>query len=167
MTAPTLIRAAIRVVVEGTPGPQGSKKAVGRNPRTGHVLMVESSKKVKPWREAVEAAALTALAALSREERRAFPLDGPLAGRFVFTLRKPLSAPKRRRTWPTTYPDVSKLLRSTEDALTKAGIWADDARLIELDRLAKVFPNEDPEALAVPGVVIQIRRISDLTEVTR
>ncbi|MEU0078619.1 RusA family crossover junction endodeoxyribonuclease [Micromonospora tulbaghiae] len=154
----------IRIVVYGTPGPQGSKTFKGRNPRTGKAIMVESSKKVKPWREAVEGAALEAVNALPGEVRRAFPLDGPIAGRFVFTIRKPASAPKRRRTWPIRYPDTSKLLRSTEDALTKAGVWADDARLVEFDRLAKVFPGEDPEALDRPGVVIELRQITDLSE---
>jgi Holliday junction resolvase RusA-like endonuclease len=153
----------LRIVAYGTPGPQGSKTFKGRSAKTGKAIMVESSKKVKPWREAVEAAALLALNDLPRELRRGFPLDGPIAGRFVFTLRKPLSAPKRRRTWPTTYPDASKLLRSTEDALTKAGVWADDARLVEFDRLAKVFPGEDPEALNQPGVLIELRRVVDLS----
>ncbi|MEU7980515.1 RusA family crossover junction endodeoxyribonuclease [Micromonospora sp. NPDC049081] len=156
----------IRIVAYGTPGPQGSKSFKGRS-RTGKAIMVESSKKVKPWREAVEAAALQAVNALPRHLRDGFPLDGPLAGRFVFTLRKPLSAPKRRRTWPTTYPDTSKLLRSTEDALTKAGVWVDDARIVDFDRLAKVFPGEDPEALDQPGVVIELRRITDLSAVQR
>lgn len=163
MTAVT--EPAIRFAVYGTPGPQGSKSPKGRNRRTGRLIMVESSKKVKPWREAVEAAALTALNDLPREERRMFPLDGPLAARFVFTLAKPTSAPKRTRTWPIRYPDASKLLRSTEDALTKAGVWVDDARLVELDRLAKVFPGEDPEALDAPGVLIVIRRISEVPAV--
>jgi Holliday junction resolvase RusA-like endonuclease len=74
----------------------------------------------------------------------------------VFTLPKPKSAPKRRRSWPNRTPDVSKLARSTEDALTTAGIWADDARVVEYTRLAKVFPREDPDALESSGVVIEI-----------
>jgi Holliday junction resolvase RusA-like endonuclease len=161
VTAAVDTRAVIRIVVYGTPGPQGSKTFKGRNRRTGKAILVESSTKVKPWRKAVEAAALLALNDLPRDVRRTFPLDGPIAGRFVFTLRKPTSAPKRRRTWPTTYPDTSKLLRSTEDALTKAGVWVDDARLVEFDRLAKVYPGEDPEALDQPGVVIELRRVGD------
>lgn len=149
---------AFRLTVYGIPGPQGSKTAKGRNRTTGRLVMVESSKKVKPWREAVRAAALTALNNMTREQRRTFPMDGPLAVRMVFTLPKPTSAPKRTRTWPIRYPDVSKLARSTEDALTKV-IWADDARVVEYDRLAKVFAHEDPEALDEPGVLIEIRRV--------
>jgi hypothetical protein len=52
---------------------------------------------------------------------------------------------------------------STEDALTDAGVWEDDSRVVEYKRLAKVFPGEDVDALDVPGAVIRISRISDGT----
>ena len=104
---------------------------------------------MKPWREAVKGAALQARDGLS-------PLDCPLVVRMVFTLPKPQSAPKRKTTYPMRTPDLSKLLRSTEDALTDAGIWRDDARVIEYSRAAKVYPGEDPEALESPGVRITI-----------
>lgn len=144
----------IELIVYGSPAPQGSKKFVGTT-KTGRGLMVESSKKVKPWRMDVKHAAeqlrvsLQGLAAL----------DGPLSVSMVFTLPKPASAPKRRRTWPDRKPDVSKLARSTEDAISDAGLWMDDARVVEYTRLAKVFPGEDPDALAAPGVRVRITRL--------
>lgn len=141
-----------RIVVYGSPAPQGSKAFkgtfVGKDGRT-HGIMAESSKKVKPWREDVKAAAL-----LARDGRP--PLDGALIVRMVFTLPKPASSPKSRRSWPMRKPDVSKLARSTEDALTDAGIWADDARIVEYGRLCKVFPGEDKEALESTGALIVI-----------
>lgn len=137
----------ITIVVYGAPAPQGSKKFVGMV--NGHGMMAESSKKVKPWRQDVKAAALAVRAG-------AEPIDGPVMVRMVFTVPKPGSAPKRKRTWPCKKPDVSKLARSTEDALTDAGIWKDDARVVEYARLAKVFPGEDPESLEAPGVRITI-----------
>lgn len=143
----------VRIVVYGNPAPQGSKKFVGM--AGGRGLMVESSKKVKPWRQDVVAAAL-------QVRQGAIPLDGPLIVRMVFTMPKPASAPKRRRTWPNRKPDVSKLARSTEDALTTAGIWADDARVVEYERLAKVFPGEDPESLESTGVVIEVRVLREV-----
>lgn len=133
------------IVVSGRPAPQGSKRHVGKG------VMVESSRHVKPWREDVRQAAL-----LVADDG---PLDGPLAVRMVFTVAKPKSAPKTRRTWPASMPDLSKLVRSTEDALTSAGLWRDDARVVEYDRLAKVYPGEDPEALDSPGVLIAVRRV--------
>lgn len=127
-------------VAYGTPAPQGSKRHVG------HGVMVESSAKVKPWRTDVKEAALAAKAA------GAPLLDGPLAVRIVFTLHRPKSAP-RRRQHPDTYPDLSKLLRSTEDAITGV-LWADDARVVDVTRLAKVWPGCDYESLPMPGVLV-------------
>lgn len=140
----------IEITVYGNPAPQGSKKFVGVI--NGHGMMVESSKKVKPWRQDVKAAALAARAG-------APPIDGPVIARMVFTMPKPASAPKRKRTYPDKKPDLSKLVRSTEDALTEAGIWRDDARVCEYVRVAKVYPNEDPESLDSPGVRITIEKI--------
>jgi Holliday junction resolvase RusA-like endonuclease len=144
----------LEIVVYGRPAPQGSKRHVGGG------RMIESSKHVKPWRDDVKAAAE---AAIADRLGALFPLDAPLAVRMVFTMPKPASAPKRRRTWPSRIPDVSKLIRSTEDALTGAGVWADDARVVEYDRAAKVFPGEDPEALDAPGARISIRLLDEPT----
>jgi Holliday junction resolvase RusA-like endonuclease len=147
------VRNVVRIVVYGSPAPQGSKSFkgtfVGKDGRT-HGIMAESSKKVRPWRSDVKDAALLV-------RNGAPPLDGPLAVRMIFTVPKPASSPKRRRVFPMRKPDVSKLARSTEDALTDAGIWTDDARVVEYERLAKVFPGEDREALESCGVVIEIR----------
>lgn len=147
----------IEIVVYGTPAPQGSKKFVGVT-KAGRGLMVESSKKVKPWRMDVKAAAELVVA---KHAAQMLPMDGPLVVSMVFTLPKPASAPKRRQTWPDKKPDVSKLARSTEDALSDAGLWADDARVVEYSRLAKVFPGEDPQALGSPGVRITVRRMDE------
>jgi Holliday junction resolvase RusA-like endonuclease len=140
------------LVVYGMPGPQGSKSFKGISRQTGRGVMVESSKKVRPWRQDVQGVAEAVHAG-------APPLDGPLVARMVFTLPKPASAPKTRRTYAMRKPDLSKLVRSTEDALTDAGVIADDARIVEFSRVAKVFPNEDPEALDAPGARIEIARL--------
>src|SRR3546814_12938089 len=88
--------------------------------------MIESSKKVKPWRQDVKAAAEAWIVLWQRAHARPWsPLDGPLLVRMVFTLPKPMSAPKRRRTWPDKKPDLSKLIRSPEDAPTDAGMIRD------------------------------------------
>lgn len=138
----------VSFVVYGIPAPQGSKSFKGI--RAGHAIMVESSKKVKPWRKLVES-----VAAATKAET----LDGPLAARMVFTMPKPKSAPKRRQTWPDRTPDLSKLVRSTEDAIVTAGLIADDARIVEYTRAAKVFPGEDHESLPMPGVRVTISRL--------
>lgn len=140
---------SVRLVVFGMPGPQGSKRHVGGG------RMIESSRKVKPWREAVVWAAREVLA----KHGEPGPFDGPLAYRMTFTLPKPGSAPKRRQTWPCRKPDGSKLLRSTEDALTDAGFWADDARPV-LGAFAKAYPGEGQLALPAPGAVIEVATLA-------
>jgi Holliday junction resolvase RusA-like endonuclease len=151
---------ALSIVVFGDPAPQGSKKFLGmtkgKDGRRPHAILAEDVGRVKPWRQDVVAAARAAV-------NGAAPLDGSLVVRMVFTVPKPASAPKRRTSWPNKRPDVSKLCRSTEDALVTAGAITDDARIVGYDRLFKVYPNEDPEALGSPGVRIEIRRLEELT----
>lgn len=150
----------IALVCYGMPAPQGSKSFKGmRKGKDGkeHAVMAESSKKVKPWRKDVEAAGKDACARYGLTK----PLAGPIIARMIFTVPKPQSAPKRRRTYPDRMPDLSKLLRSTEDALTTAGVWEDDARVVEYSRLAKVYPGEDPEALDAPGVRVFVSTIDE------
>lgn len=130
--------------VFGLPAPQGSKSFKGM--RAGHAVMVESSKKVKPWRRVVELSALAARGDMPT-------MTGPISVVMVFTLPKPKSAPKTRRTWPDRKPDLSKLVRSTEDALTSAKVWGDDAQVVELVAY-KAYPNEHTNALNVPGCKI-------------
>jgi len=144
-------RPPLRIVVYGKPAPQGSKKYVGKS-KAGHAILVESSKHVAGWRELVYGAALQA-------RNGAAPLDGPLVARMVFTVPKPKSAPKGRATYPATMPDLSKLARAVEDALTNAGVWTDDGRIIGYSRLWKCYPNEDAEALEAPGVRITVTEV--------
>lgn len=156
-------REAIAITVFGTPGPQGSKsykgsratKAGGRAP-----ILVESSKKVKPWREAVAEAATAALYRLAAAQRLAFPLAGPLRAEMVFTLQPPQRIPAERFVggvpYPAAYPDTSKLVRSTEDALTGV-LWVDDAQVVLYTLVAKYYPGYGcPGALDAPGVVVRI-----------
>jgi crossover junction endodeoxyribonuclease RusA len=136
----------IEIIVFGTPGPQGSKRFVG-HAKSGRGIMIESSPKAKTWREAVKAAAIERLGGYS--------IAGPVRVEMIFTLPKPKSAPKTRKTWPDRKPDLSKLVRSTEDALTDAGAWEDDARVV-FCASSKVFPGEHPDARHIPGAVIRI-----------
>jgi Holliday junction resolvase RusA-like endonuclease len=143
----------MRIVVYGSPAPQGSKSFKGLA-NSGRAILAESSKKVRPWRQDVKAAAEAV-----RRQLSAGVLDEPLRVRMTFTLPKPLSAPKRRAVYPSKLPDLSKLVRSTEDALTDAGIWRDDARVIDCVA-GKRYPGEGPDALDAPGCVIVIETVA-------
>lgn len=163
MTDPYLLSFTVQAVEwDGTPvipGPQGSKTPTGayRLSKAGKKVPIlrESSKKVAPWREAVANTCDATIAALPPAERRRFPLDGPLVGYMVVTLARTTAA--NRADAPTTYPDLSKLCRSTEDALT-GKLWADDARLVGYDTLWKTYPGRHTHALTGPGAYIAVRR---------
>lgn len=104
------------IEVHGVPAPQGSKRHVGNG------VMIESSKKVRPWREAVKFACL---------ERQLAPLgDVPIVCNIVFRFQKPKTV---KRTHPTTRNtgDIDKLERATHDAIVDAGLIDDDSQIVE------------------------------------
>jgi len=145
----------ITIVVYGIPGPQGSKSFKGHT-KTGRGILVESSKKVKPWREAVRWAYLDAV---SMRYPGFFPMFvTPVRVEMTFTFAKPK---RPKYACHGTRPDLSKLARSTEDALSDIGCWADDSLVTQYDKLAKRYPNEGDDALDRPGCVIRIRSISE------
>jgi Holliday junction resolvase RusA-like endonuclease len=109
----------ISYFIEGEPAPQGSKTGFVKN---GRVVMVESSKKVKPWRVAV-----TEQTARYMSWETLNPLDTPVEIALVFYLPKPKSV---KRQWPSVKPDLDKLIRSTFDGLTTGGLYSDDALVI-------------------------------------
>lgn len=135
----------IEFTVYGEPAPQGSKRHVG------HGILLEQSKKVKPWREGIKYAYYEKYGAPQ-------PLEGALRVDIVFTVKKPASAPKTRRIWPVKRPDLDKLVRSTFDGLTQAGAWLDDSQAVELFA-SKCYPNEGDGALTSVGAIIKIERI--------
>jgi Holliday junction resolvase RusA-like endonuclease len=157
---PVVTDPAVMIRVHGTPAPQGSKRPF-RNQHTGRLHMTEQSKRVAPWRQDVKHAAL---AVVGQDWTL---LDGPLAASMVFSFPRPRghwrtgrnahllrdSAPRR----PFGVPDLSKLIRSTEDALTGV-VWVDDARVVEYVRLGKFYAGTDDVAdvLGTPGCVIRV-----------
>lgn len=108
----------VAFTVTGIPAPQGSKRHVGNG------IMIESSKKVKPWREDVRAEALDAMNGTPS-------YAGAVEVKITFLLLRPKSAPKAR-VLPTVRPDLDKLARSTLDALKSAGVYADDSQVTDL-----------------------------------
>jgi crossover junction endodeoxyribonuclease RusA len=105
----------LKFFVHGIPAPQGSKRHVGNG------RMIESSKKVGPWRDAVIEAA---------SQFNDFKmLNEALAVQIMFTLPAPKTT---KRLYPTVRPDLDKLLRSTFDALTISGFWHDDSLVVSV-----------------------------------
>ena len=144
----------ISFFVQGIPAPQGSKRFVGIHQGKGR--MIESSKKVKPWREAVYWAAIEA----KQKSAMVEPMDGPLRAVMIFGLPRPATV--KRRCCADRKPDLDKLVRSTCDALVNAGIIVDDSRIVSC-LSGKTYPNISfvlPSGrifLDVPGAFIQIK----------
>lgn len=109
----------ISYFIDGEPAPQGSKNGFVKN---GRVVMIESSKKVKPWR-----AAVAEQTARYMSWQTLNPMDAPVEIALVFYLPKPKSV---KRKWPSVKPDLDKLIRSTFDGLTTGGLYSDDALVI-------------------------------------
>lgn len=107
------------VFVPGLPAPQGSKRHVGNG------ILVESSKKVKPWRQAVSAEVHNA--ALTNHWQ--FMESGAVRIDLVFWMPAPQSI---KRWLPSVKPDKDKLERSTLDGVTFAGnVVKDDAQITD------------------------------------
>jgi crossover junction endodeoxyribonuclease RusA len=126
----------ITLRVFGTPAPQGSKRHVGGG------RMIEASKKVKPWRQAIVDQAI-------RDGVSGAALDGSLELRVTFYLQRPKSHIGVRGIRPSApllpskVPDLDKLLRSTCDALTDAQVIVDDARIVRI-KARKLYADHDP-----------------------
>lgn len=146
--------------VHGLPIPQGSKSFKGMT-RDGRAILAESSKYLKPWRQHVTRAIRDAIAAATPPPE-GFPLLGPLIIDIICTMRKPISAPKSRVTWPIVKPDKDKLERAILDAGTTAGLWVDDSQAVG-GGTWKVYPREAPGALDRPGVHAVVYRVATYT----
>lgn len=136
------VPASLTFDVYGTPAPQGSKRHVG------HGVLVESSKKVKPWRESVKWAAIEAK---PHEWRQSF--DGPVHVAVTFRFPRPKfhfrtgkNAHLLRENapvFPSGRPDLDKCLRSTLDALGEAGVFKDDAQVVLIGAM-KCYADKHP-----------------------
>ena len=118
----------LQFIVHGDPAAQGSKRHVGGG------VMVESSKRLKPWREDVKQAILN----LELTE----PLRGPVAVELNFSIRRPknhygtgrnantlkASAP----AYSESIPDLDKLARAVLDAMEQAGLFRSDGQVAVL-----------------------------------
>ena len=118
---------AFTIHVRGIPAPQGSKRHVGNG------RMIEMSKAVGPWREAVRAETQHAVP---------LPLDGPVEVVLTFHVARPKGHYRTGRNagllrpgapgYPASKPDIDKLARAVLDGLTEGGAWKDDGQVVRL-----------------------------------
>lgn len=158
------IRDHLVVIVEDQPVPQGSKVRYGKR------VVEDNADRLAPWREAVKAAAATAIDVMhDYAARPLFPERTPVDVEITFTFARSgahfgtgrnaavLKAGAPR--WRTNTPDVDKLARGVLDACTAAGVWKDDAQVVAL-AARKVYPGGHHDALTIPGAVIRIRAVA-------
>lgn len=133
----------VSFMVSGIPAPQGSKIRT----RYG---MRESSQRVKPWREAVVAAA-------SKET----PLEPPYDVKVFFFIPRPKKTDAIYPVAPAV-GDLDKLVRATFDGLTISGIITDDRHVVATEaskEWAGVSGDASPRINA-PGAVIVIKSLA-------
>jgi crossover junction endodeoxyribonuclease RusA len=128
--------------IPGTPAPQGSKNAYQRG---GRIVLVEASKKLKPWRDHVREQ-LQLNYDLGNCQSWSDEPEHPVGVTLIFAMPKPKS---NKRNRPTTKPDLDKLCRAILDAGTGV-IWKDDAQVVAI-HATKVWA-----MMTEPGVYIDV-----------
>jgi Holliday junction resolvase RusA-like endonuclease len=154
---------SIEFTVHAPPSTQGSKRPMVS--KKGKPFMREQTgAKLVTWRGAIVEAAEKAIGA----QPGWVPLDGPVVLSVVFTFARPrshygtgknehvLKASAPKRPIAHNVGDLSKLIRSTEDALTDAGVWVDDAQVCDYGGSCKVYVNSHIRAQWVPGAYILV-----------
>ncbi len=146
----------IFIPVIGIPAPQGSKRHVG------HGIMIENSKRVKPWRQDVKEAALN--------HYQGEVIDQAVEIEIIFIFVRPKShfgTGKNSRKLKPSAPvfvtskgigDIDKLQRSTYDALSESSggnVLKDDSLIVQ-NRNSKRYCVAGEN----PGAKIIIRTLS-------
>lgn len=139
----------IEFFVDGKPQPAGSKRAFAirkGGQLTGRVAVMDANPKSKDWKTDVKFAARSVA-----EEMQGNLLACPIRLTLAFTIKRPKSHYRTGKNshllkadaphFPTSKPDVLKLARGVEDALTSI-IWVDDAQIAD-EHLSKVYGEKE------------------------
>lgn len=130
----------LEFTVVGVPRPKGSTRSF-MHYRTARVVTQSDNAGLKDWER------LVGLAARRMGLRDVFA--GPVELRVVFFL----TAPQRRRDWPTVKPDLSKLVRGVEDPLSNL-LYRDDAQICRVVAEKRYCVGAEH-----PGAVITLRAL--------
>ena len=164
---PVVAAPPLLITVLGIPRPQGSHKAfvVGKKGGKQRAIVTDDSPKTKPWKQTVKHAAVEALQGrlIQHGADTLHAVHGPASVTITFRLPRPKGHYGSGRNehlvkpgappFPAVKPDLDKLARSTLDALGEAGVWNDDAQVVQL-QVRKVYAGRD----GLPGAHIEIRQ---------
>ncbi|KKN12270.1 hypothetical protein LCGC14_1018220 [marine sediment metagenome] len=136
----------IRIEIPGRPVPWSVK--VGRHGSHGTLVTPDH---VLVWQQF--AAAMARLAMKGRK-----PIEGAVKISLAAVFPIPKSWRKKKReeavsgqVFHTVLPDATNILKATEDAFTKAGVWTDDSRVCLQDTVKLYGEN--------PGVYVVVKEI--------
>ena len=139
----------VEFTVYGKAAPAGSKRMVPHR-TTGKMMILDDSKRTGPWKKEVREVASILM-------RSRPPFLGPVLLDVVFFEERPKghwgarglkpSAPKV----PCKKPDVTKLIRALEDALTGI-VWKDDVQVVEQHAYKRYGspPRAEVKVIAIP-----------------
>lgn len=144
---------AITFFVPGTPAPGGSKKGFYIK-SINRVVMAPASDKTRPW--------MNTVSHFARMNYQGPLIEGPVRLEMTFkamrtkghygTGKKAGILKQNAPTFVTVRPDLTKLERSTEDALTGI-LWRDDGQVVQ-KATSKIYTDRDP------GVLIKVTEIN-------
>jgi len=130
----------ITFFIPGIPAPGGSKRFVGFAKPTGRAILIDAAgQRNKNWRSICADIGMQAMSGRD-------VLEGPLAVTMGFFMPRPKGhygakgLKPNAPAFPISRPDVLKISRSTEDALTGV-VWRDDSQTISLG-LCKVYAED-------------------------
>lgn len=151
----------ITIDVRGIPHPQGSMRT---HALPNGKIAVRYPPAVWDWRRQVQAAVSNHMVN-DVGELTTHPIPGPVEVHMGFDLPRPAnhylpvnskrSVPQLKLLaplWPSHKPDLDKLTRAVLDAVTDAGLWADDAQVVSLRAAKRYVTNQ-------PGVRIRVREM--------
>lgn len=138
-------------VVYGKPSTQGSKKWI--TGKDGKIRIISTDPKLKVWRQSV--------AEKVAEARGEDPLlKGPVKLSITFVVPRPKSHFGTGRNshklkpsappYPTTKPDLTKLVRAVEDAMKRMA-WFDDSQVVVQD-VRKVYGDDYRTEISWEGI---------------
>lgn len=142
----------IHFFVPGTARTAGSKSAY--KGKDGKINLTHAGKYSKGWMDSVKWFAM-------KETHRMALLEGPITLKLVFLRDRPRSHHRTGRNaselkksapeYPISKPDLTKLTRAVEDALTGI-VWKDDAQVVKQET-SKIYcgPREKPGVFITIG----------------
>lgn len=149
---------SIEFHVLGEPSPEGSTRAFYIPKLNKTVTTHQNQSALDAWRNRVATEAQNVL--LEREWLSDNASSYSVA--VLFVLPRPPSVPRHRRIMPTVKPDIDKLLRAINDALTGI-LWPDDCQVVSA-YARKEYADSDTlnrDGPRAPGAYIHVRRLAN------